>query len=1033
VTDAPERQAAAAPPESGQSLSEACELFVGWLDQQVTHAGRGDDLDRTDVAPSATFWLGRLATEEEVASSSLGDRAERLDPCAIGVRLRPVGPAPWSMHLTGRCRAWTQDETDGPDPERRWRRSELIEVATTLVLTVGQNSASAGAVDFEASFAAEQAKGLSATFRVDLEIREGGPELIVQLVNTSPEKHQMLADTHLYETELEIRHLPTSPFQLEALPDSFRYDRAVAAYGINVGVSELPGAPTGFRTTDTVVTTARRPEYWNSPHPMPDLSFAALADDPLPALTELVDALSDYQQQHWSPTSLDRRHKADRWDQAQRRQADLAAIDAAEEVTRLRRGLTLLTDDPVLRRAFRLMNEAIEHSAHGRYPGWRPFQIGFLLATLAFLVDPAQEAAVVDTVWFATGGGKTETYLGLLVTAALHDRLTGKISGVTAWSRFPLRLLSLQQTQRFADALAGAELVRRRERIGGAPLSLGFLVGKGGTPNRIVAVSDGDNPDPDSPGMPERYQVLLRCPFCHGTDVHMDFDRKLWLLVHRCHDEACPWPNANLPIYVVDQEVYRYLPTVVLGTLDKAASIGIQAAMRGLVGPPLGMCTEAGHGYTYAPRAKNPTGCLVPDCTGTRRELPMARERFAPSLRLQDELHLLRDSLGAVDSHYESLLDHLQAALGGPPAKIIASSATLTGYERQVEVLYRRKGRVFPQPGPASDSSFWSRSGPEPLRRFVAIAPRGVTLDHVSDRTLDVLQSSVRRLRDHAAEVCAEAGVLLEHARDLLSLYGTDVVYGSTLYDVEAATRSLANNSSNAGVNAVQLTGQTDFEDVREILERLEHPEEDFDDRVHVVAASSMLSHGVDVARLNTMIMLGLPLSTAEFIQTSARVGRRYPGLVHVLHKIGRERDAATFRHFTQYISHGDRFVEAIPITRRSRRVLRLTLPGIVEARRLAVMEPTATGQRLTTLRALKDYVHALALHPAQQADVITDLLGFAGPDDELLRAEIRTWLDTWFTNLADPASPRKWPNELGPDSPMISLRDVETSVPIRD
>jgi hypothetical protein len=612
--------------------------------------------------------------------------------------------------------------------------------------------------------------------------------------------------------------------------------------------------------------------------------------------------------------------------------------------------------------------------------------------------------------------------------------MTGKSSGVTAWSRFPLRLLSLQQTQRFADALAGAERVRRDAGIRGAPFSLGFLVGARGTPNKVVKEATDGHPDPDSEGMPDRYQVLMHCPFCRSDEIAMRFDRRFWRLVHQCANEPCPWPEKSLPFYVVDQEIYRFLPTVVLGTLDKAASIGLQAAMRGLVGAPLGMCTEPGHGYTYAPRSKTPNGCSVPDCAGGRRDLPMKRSWYAPTLRLQDELHLLRDSLGAVDSHYESLLDHLQEELGGPKAKIVASSATLTGYERQVDVLYRRTGRVFPQPGPRSGESFWSVETGGVLRRFVAVAPRGVTLEHVTDRTVDILQTCVRRLADEPESVCADAGVDPRHAAELLSLYGTDVVYGSTLHEVEAAERSLASNSTVDGnVHSVQLTGQTDFDEVREILDRLEEPEPDFSDRVHVVAASSMLSHGVDVSRLNVMVMLGLPLGTAEFIQTSARVGRRRPGLVHVLHKIGRERDAQTYRQFEQYVRQGDRFVEPIPISRRSRRVLRLTMPGIVEARRLALQEPQSPGQRLTTLKALRAYAVGAGMTPAGESERIAAMLGFQGPTDELLRDEIRAWLRTWFANLEDPASTAKWPNELGPDQPMTSLRDVEASAPIHD
>jgi hypothetical protein len=690
---------------------------------------------------------------------------------------------------------------------------------------------------------------------------------------------------------------------------------------------------------------------------------------------------------------------------------------------------------PEILRAFKLMNKAIARSAEGRgYTTWRPFQVGFLLSAIRFLAEPEDESRFVDTVWFATGGGKTETYLGLLLTAAFFDRLTGKTMGVTAWSRFPLRLLSLQQTQRFADALAGAELVRREEDIKGSPFSLGFLVGQAGTPNKIVPRTETDEITPDSPGMPDKYQVLLYCPFCRDENLQMKFNRERWKLEHRCTSATCPTKGQALPMYVVDQEIFRFLPTVVVGTLDKAASIALQQAMRGLVGPPQKLCPEAWHGFTYAERSATPNGCLVPNCQGGKvlKPLPMDPKRFGPSLRLQDELHLLRDSLGAVDSHYESLLDHLQYELCGTRAKIVASSATLTGYDRQVDVLYQRKGRVFPQPGPRAGDSFWTTPTNTPLRRFVAVAPRGVTLEHVSDRTLDALQRCVRELEDDPATVCAEAGIDPTHASTLVSLYGTDVVYGTTLYDVEAAGRSLGSNNTVEGINVEQLTGQTDFDDVRAILERLENPEKDFAERIHVIAASSMLSHGVDVNRLNTMVMLGLPLTTAEFIQTTARVGRRYPGLVYVLHKIGRERDAQTFRQFEQYVRQGDRFVDAIPITRRSRRVLDLTIAGVVGARTLMIREP-ASKQRLSTPAKLRDYARNSGMTPAAESAIVAAVLNLDGPEDSVHREQIAEWVQEWFADLEDPTNKATFVSELGPRSPMMSLRDVEASAPIHD
>lgn len=1015
-----------------QDFEGACGRFVEWLDGRVMAAGRGDEADRLDVEPSATFWLGRLASEEEVQRNPLGDRGERLDPCAIGMRLRPAGAAPWVVTATIRLRAWIHDSSDH---ERPWRRSDQVVTPVTVRIEHGQLEGRGGRAALVGALDQVGAPGLSAELRVELEDWHQKPELVIELVNTSPEKTRALKDTHLYEVSLEVSGVPTEPFTLEALPDSFRYDRRIPAYGINVGVEVIGERPDTFRTTDAIVVDTSRSAYWNSPHPEPDLRFESLSREPVGPLEDLVSALADYNAGHWSPAALDEREHEHAWEPATRQRADEAAAEVFDEIWRLRRGLDLLQQDRTLQRAFMLMNRAIAHSAEGRgYDSWRPFQLGFLLQALPSITRPADEAATVDTVWFATGGGKTETYLGLLVTAALYDRLTGKTTGVTAWSRFPLRMLSLQQTQRFADALAGAEVVRRAEDIKGAPISLGFLVGAQGTPNRIYVEAREGSPDPEDEDMPGRYQVLRLCPFCKRPGIQMRLDRRLWRLNHECPHDDCPWPERGLPFYVVDDEIYRFLPTVIVGTLDKAASVGMQAAMRGLVGAPLGICDQPGHGYCYARRKDFPHGCLVPDCPGSRRSLPMAAERFAPRIRLQDELHLLRDSLGAVDSHYESLLDHLQSEMGAPQAKIAASSATLTGYNRQANVLYERQGRVFPQPGPRVGESFWARPTSSRLRRFVAVAPRGVTLEFVSDRTVNILQESVRKLLDPVSrdEVLVAAGIDGIHADALISMYGTDVVYGSTLYDVEAAQRSLDSNSTVA-VNSEQLTGQTPFDEVREVLDRLENPEADFGDRVHVIAASSMLSHGVDVSRLNVMIMLGLPLTTAEFIQTTSRIGRTRPGLVHVLLKIGRERDAEAYRHFGSFVTQGDRFVEPIPVTRRSRRVLNLTMPGIVEARRLMLMEPRSPGQSLTLMKNLRSFIESTGLTPASEAAAIASLLGFDGPADELLRDEIRQWMATWFVNLEDPASSARWPNELGPTRPMMSLRDVESQAPIHD
>src|SRR5207247_555047 len=185
-------------------------------------------------------------------------------------------------------------------------------------------------------------------------------------------------------------------------------------------------------------------------------------------------------------------------------------------------------------------------------------------------------------------------------------------------------------------------------------------------------------------------------------------------------------------------------------------------------------------------------------------------------------------------------------------------------------------GRTFPLPGPLAARSFWSRNSEALARRYVGLAPRGVTLEYANDQLVETMQNLVRQARDDPAGTSAAAGVSVDSIPELVSLYGVDVVYGSNLKDVEAAARSFEAQIPIPGLNPITLTGRTPLEDVRSALRRLKNPEPDFADRIHVIGASSMLSHGVDIDRLNVMLMLGVPLSTAEFIQTMPPVGRAF-------------------------------------------------------------------------------------------------------------------------------------------------------------
>jgi len=1009
---------------------DAAARFVEWLADTTIARARGEGIDIIEGKPADRFWLGRVAPTALAAASGADERWERLEPCAIGFRLKLDGDGPWTASAEVNLRVWRREKTGG-----NWRKLEPISVMIDLSIPAEPLTLSHGAKQLEVRLEGVTGRpDISAEVVTELSLNGGEPELTISLVNTSVVSDKSDVDPRFYEASLSVTGLATRPFMLDSLEETYRYDRSVPGYGLFCGVRKDDNR---FTTVDAPFADKRRPIYWGAEGDPPDLSFEALSNSPVPIAKSVAQSLRSWGQQHWSKEVLSSRRSAENWAPEMWALSELDAKKFWEEVARVDRGVQLLESEPSLQRAFKLMNAAMHLVGKRKgYQEWRPFQFGFLLANLASLVD-AKDADIVDIVWFATGGGKTETYLGLLITAAFLDRLNGKLTGITAWSRFPLRMLSLQQMQRFADAMAAAELIRRHEGLAGDPFGVGFLVGNDAAPNKIRRKEQDKNSkhDPDDPTMPGRFRLLQQCPFCGSEDVRVKFNTGDWRLEHRCCNGACDWPERALPFYVVDEEVFRFLPTVLVGTLDKAASVGMQQAMRGLVGPPNGVCSQPGHGFTYNRSGAMPTGCLVPDCTGQPTQVAGDLKQLPPTYRLQDELHLLRDSLGAVDAHYEAALDGLQEELVGRKPKILASSATLSGYEKQARVLYRREARVFPQPPPSPSTGFWSKSGPDLMRRFVAIAPRGATIEFAVDRLINELQCAVRQLVTDPAGLCKDLGIDVALAPFLLSYYGTDVVFGNTLRDLDAVARSSNTQLVDipGPVNSASLTGRTAFEEVGGILRKLQVTDEKtpFDERIHVVTASSMMSHGVDVDRLNVMIVLGMPLTTAEFIQATARVGRRYPAIVFVVHKMGRERDAGVFRSFEKFVEQGDRFVEPIPITGRSRRVLERTIPGLAMSRLLHVHAPSV--DRLTTATHARQMISSGALVAQEEAEAIARYLAFDPVREEDHIDDINEAIDRYFDRVNLPTTKQhEWIGSIWAQRPMTSLRDVEEQVPVQ-
>jgi hypothetical protein len=585
--------------------------------------------------------------------------------------------------------------------------------------------------------------------------------------------------------------------------------------------------------------------------------------------------------------------------------ADLAAAAdrlmkrAETALERMRRGIKVLRDDRWAKRAFALANRAmLMQMVHGsttlagephapssaptidiRYDSpeytWRPFQLGFLLLTIESVVTDGPDRDLVDLIWFPTGGGKTEAYLGLAAFTILHRRLTkgDEGAGTTVITRYTLRLLTAQQFQRAATMIAACEMLRRnhRDELGSVPISIGMWVGANNTPNsygeaqRILAeMLDGAMPD-------QSFQIET-CPWC-GTKIVPTGpeDDQVWGIKATnntfkvfCLNDNCPFQQ-SLPVSSVDEDLYQNPPTMLVGTVDKFA--------RAVWEPQTGVFFGTG------------------DTPG-------------PSLIIQDEFHLISGPLGTLVGLYEAAFDVLMNRTGARP-KIVAATATIRKADDQTRGVFGRKVALFPPAGvDAADSYFVRMVDEGPGRAYVGVMPQGHTpLTALVHLTAAQLQATKEE----------------QLAPDTLDAYSTLVVYHNSLRelgktinlaqdDIPERIKIIARAEDDIRVldddNTLELTSNVPSSSIPQRLERLGRPF-DAPRGVALLASTNMLSVGVDVSRLGTMTVVGQPKTTAEYIQATSRVGRsiKRPGLVVTLYSPSKPRDRSHYESFVPYHS----------------------------------------------------------------------------------------------------------------------------------
>ncbi|MET8214974.1 helicase-related protein [Streptomyces hirsutus] len=573
-------------------------------------------------------------------------------------------------------------------------------------------------------------------------------------------------------------------------------------------------------------------------------------------------------------------------------------LDACREALgRMREGIRVLADKPEVMQAFRLANRAMaEQRARSAWvkagragtpdlsvQRWRPFQIAFILLCLRGIDDPNHpDRKISDLLWFPTGGGKTEAYLGLIAFTTFLRRLRRGADGggVTVLMRYTLRLLTLQQFERATILICAMELMRRADPdlLGDEGISIGMWVGKSATPNDLKTA--GQKLDKLRAGQSlqrENPVQLHACPWC-GTalDAHnYSVDEDDVRMDVRCPGPVCDFAT-GLPVHLVDQTVYEARPTLVIATVDKFASMPWRERTAALFN-------------------RDRTGDTTPP----------------PELIVQDELHLISGPLGTLTGLYETAVD----ALADQP-KVIASTATIRRAADQGRNLFDRDVRQFPPAGlDARDSWFAVETGRDTKasRRYVGLLAPGTSQSTLLIRTYAALlhQAMCTETND---EVRDAYWTLVGYFNSLRLLSAAELQVND---DVEDYLRLLADRDGTEvrpSNRYSELTSRVDASLIPARLKEIEkrHPDPDVRD---VLLATNMIAVGVDVDRLGLMAVMGQPQTTAEYIQATSRVGRAHPGLIAVMLNSIRPRDRSHYESFLHFHSALYREVESTSVT----------------------------------------------------------------------------------------------------------------------
>lgn len=1033
---------------------------------------RPDELEESREQMDDLAVSGQSTTEDGTTETNIVPPADKMFPSSLGMTFC-VSAAGKALQISA---SWGQYERvqseitfkeDGTTPKTVWKRQPIKGTSPPITLIPGAIPPWSVHPDYPNVFVSGQ-------------IRKQGEDWIVTLflVNAQQEPERLVDRAWLFQPEMSVQSAePNTPGifiqRLHRRPS--RIDSAILAeeqaiamiyrdqvefavgHGVGVRAEVMPEDLKCATHLSTQIIPAYEVPQTTAPtaEDLPRLAqlvldMQQLAESKISDLPEMLTPLV-IAYEHWIAEQTDRITDLASGLATYQEAAQTAMDNCKQTLERIEYGIALLQSDSKAAQAFQFMNHAMwQQRIHSIYAEqkrqgkevelvdvdtsknrtWRPFQVAFILLNLPSITQLEHPDrchptnAIADLLWFPTGGGKTEAYLGLTAYTIGLRRLQGTIagrsgeSGVAVLMRYTLRLLTLQQFQRATALICACEEIRRQDKAkwGKEPFRIGLWVGQKTTPNRTeqseeVLKQRLGQYQPTSSGSPHQ---LTNCPWC-GTKIdpgkqHIKVDsfakgqgRTLTYCgdsLGRCLFTQKNSPTEGLPVVVVDEEIYRRLPTLLIATVDKFAQMPWNGQVQMLFGQVEGYCQR--HGFR-SPETEDsnshPSRHGLPAAT----TLPKNPLR-PPDLIIQDELHLISGPLGTLVGLYETVVDSLASwEVNGKIVrpKVIASTATIRQASDQVHNLFLRQVQVFPPQGLDVADNFFScqRSPSEvyPGRRYLGICATGRRLKAALIRVYTATLAASQHLYEKYGEIADPWMTLVGYFNSMRELGGTRRLVDDDIQSRLGKTdrRGLAKRLR---IEVEELTSRKASTDIPIVLDKLETPFTSAKKLANspkpldVLLATNMISVGVDVKRLGVMVVTGQPKTTAEYIQATSRVGRSYPGLVLTVYNWARPRDLSHYEQFEHYHATFYQHVEALSITPFAHRAIDRGLAALlVSLVRLAGSELNANEKAGGISRN----------HPYVQAAIKTILarawaVGNTKTRD-LVKQELEAKLDFWL------------------------------------